>query len=424
MVDNKLSLKGFVVWGTCALFFLYEFFLRTVLGTYQHPIMMDLHLNTFEFSLLSTTIFLLIYGLMQVPVGLIVDKIGLKKSLLIGTVVCTISSFGFAYTDSFPIALLFRMLMGFGASFGFICLLMSVHEWMPHKYSAIFIGLSNFIGTMGPMLAAGPLHSLSGSSGVSWRSIFLLMGFVGVGLTLASAIYVENNIKTKGHFRILYQPASISTSLKTLFKRTQPILLALVSMCLYFSIEYLSENEGRAFLLEKDISAKVASYMLTIAWLGYAFGCPILGVISDIIEKRKSVIVATSFIAILSTAIILYVSHPLCLQFAFFMLGISASGVSICFAMMREQFKRQFVAVGFGLNNAVICVISSINAPLIGYSLEHVRTGELLTLHEYQSVFIALIVLAVVSAITSIFFIKETFCKSQVDYEYLSIRER
>ena len=149
MGENKLQAKGFLVWGICALFFLYEFFLRTVIGTYQHPLMHDLGLTSFQFSVLSTTIFLLIYGCMQIPAGLIVDNIGLKKSLLIGAVCCTVSSIGFAYADSYAVAIIYRMLMGFGASFGFICLLISVHDWMPHKYSAIFIGLSQFIGTLG-----------------------------------------------------------------------------------------------------------------------------------------------------------------------------------------------------------------------------------------------------------------------------------
>ena len=145
MIDNQFKAKGFLVWGICALFFLYEFLLRTVIGTYQHPVMQDLNLTSFQFSLLSTTIFFLIYGAMQIPAGLIVDKIGLKKALIIATLTCTISSVGFAYSQSYPMAIFYRMVMGFGASFGFICLLISVHDWMPHKYSAIFIGLSQLV---------------------------------------------------------------------------------------------------------------------------------------------------------------------------------------------------------------------------------------------------------------------------------------
>ena len=200
MLDNKLKAKGFLVWGICALFFLYDFFLRTVIGTYQHPIMKDFDLKSFQFSLLSTTLFFVIYGVMQIPVGLIVDNIGLKKSLIIGSICCTISSIGFAYSNSYTMAIAYRMMMGFGSSFGFICLLISVHDWMPHRYSAVFIGLSQFIGTLGPMFAAGPLNNISESTDVSWRLIFLCLGVIGVLLAILIFFFVENNQQKAGKY--------------------------------------------------------------------------------------------------------------------------------------------------------------------------------------------------------------------------------
>ena len=158
MIDTtKLSGQGLLVWGICALFFLYEFFLRTVIGTFQHPLMADLQLNAIQFSVLSTTIFLLVYGLMQLPVGFILEQLGLKKSLLLGSGLCTLATIGFSFSYQFWTALFFRIGMGLGASFGFIALLVSVSEWMPLRLRGTFIGLSQFIGTMGPMLAAGPL---------------------------------------------------------------------------------------------------------------------------------------------------------------------------------------------------------------------------------------------------------------------------
>ncbi|MCB1107325.1 MAG: hypothetical protein KDK76_04435 [Chlamydiia bacterium] len=50
--DRSFTISGFVVWGICALYFLYEFLLRTIIGTFQHPIMYDLKLTSFKFSIL------------------------------------------------------------------------------------------------------------------------------------------------------------------------------------------------------------------------------------------------------------------------------------------------------------------------------------------------------------------------------------
>ena len=159
--SQSYTVTGFVVWGICALFFLYEFLLRTVIGTFQHPIMYDLKLSSFKFSLISTSIYLLIYGAMQIPIGLMVDRHGLKKSLFIGAAVCSLSAIGFAYTHHFYSALFFRILTGLGSSFGFICLLIAVYEWMPKRNIALLIGLSQFIGTLGPMIAAGPINAIA-----------------------------------------------------------------------------------------------------------------------------------------------------------------------------------------------------------------------------------------------------------------------
>lgn len=424
MTDNKIQIKGLLIWGICALFFLYEFFLRTVIGTYQHPLTQDLNITSFQFSLLSTTIFLLIYGLMQIPVGIIVNNIGLKKSLTIGAACCTFSTIGFAYSYSYELAVLYRMTMGFGASFGFICLLISVHDWMPHKYSAIFIGLSQFIGTIGPMAAAGPLEELSHSANINWRFIFLCLGVIGSVLTILIFIFVENNQEKTGKYIILHKPEKISKSIFKLFSRIQPWYIAILSASLYFTIEYLSENEGRSFLMLKNIPANSAAYMITISWLGYALGCPLMGFLSDILERRKTILRFCSLIALSSIITILYAQNKLSLQIAFFALGVSASGQSIGFANITEQFNKQFVAIGFGLNNAMITTLAAINAPLIGLLLDYTKTTTSVSLNDYLLVFNVLIFIAIIALVISLFFIKETYCKSAVEFSIIAPKKK
>ena len=418
MQVNKFKLKGFVVWGLCAVFFLYEFFIRTVIGTYQTPVMQDLQLNSFQFSLLSSTLFLVIYGIMQLPVGIIVDHIGLKKSLIIGMMACSVASIGFAYSSSYGMAMFYRGIMGFGASFGFICLLISVYDWMPHRYSAIFIGLSQFIGTLGPMMATGPLDTLSETMSISWRQIFISLGGIGIILTTLTILFIENNTQKAGQYIILYKAEKISTSILRLFTKIQPWYIAILSTSLYFTIEYLSENEGRNFLSLKGISSNSAAYMLTTAWIGYAIGCPLLGFLSDFLKRRKIIMILAALIGLISVITILYLPKQY-LTIAFFCLGISASGQSIGFATIAEQFKKQFVAVGFGLNNTMIVLISAINAPVIGFLLDYTKKANELILSEYLSVFIILVILSLIAVFTSIFLIQETYTKSLADFTYL-----
>ena len=112
MIPKKITLHGFIVWGICAFFFMYEFLLRTVLGTFQLPIMQDLQLSPFKFALLSSTAYQVIYGFMQLPVGIIAKRYGLKKTLLFAVVSCGVANLGFALTQDYSLAIFFSNLDG------------------------------------------------------------------------------------------------------------------------------------------------------------------------------------------------------------------------------------------------------------------------------------------------------------------------
>lgn len=390
------------------------------MGTFQESIMIDLQLSSFQFSWLSSTIFLIIYGTMQIPAGLLIDHFGLKKTLFIGTVICAIASMTIAATSSFPIAIAARVFMGFGASFGFIALLVSVNEWMPHQYRALFIGLSQFLGTIGPMLAAGPMDTLSETYGIDWRTILFILFFIGIVLSILILCCVQNNAELSGKLTILYKPERPIASLKRLCSRSQPLILAFLSASLYFNIEYLAENEGRLFLSLKGISKSNAGFMITISWLGFAISCPLMGALSDYIEKRKPILIFASLCSIFSILLIIYGFNQYTLFFAFFLLGVSASGQSITFASIGEQFKPQFLAIGYGLNNGMMLFIGAINAPAIGFFLDRLKGEGSTEYVHYLSVFQILIATSVLGSILAVFFVQETYGKSAVDFTYLN----
>lgn len=411
-LDNKLTATGIFIWLICALFFTYEFFLRTVLGTFQHPIMYDLSLSPFSFAILSTTSFLFTYGLMQIPVGLIVNRYGLKKTLSFSVALCALTAVWFSFTYQVKTAIIIRMLMGLGASFGFVCLLVAVYDWMPRKHYGLFVGLSQFIGTMGPMLAAGPLNSLATKGNTDWRSVLLIFGLIGLVLLMLVFFFVRNNENSTNTFRIIKKPESAKNTLSQILKQPQIWLIASYSSLVYFALEYLSENEGKAFLELNGFSSNFSSYMITVGWIGYAIGCPLLGFLSDVLKRRKSIMVLSAFISLVSIIFVVYFpTSKLSVTTAFFFLGLGASGQSVGFAIMAEQCNKAYLAVGLGFNNAMITLLSSINAPLIGWLLDHHASSASVSLKDYYFAFSFMVALIALSFIVSIFFIKETFCR-------------
>tara|TARA_A100000171_G_scaffold47768_1_gene54294 strand:- start:3232 stop:4500 length:1269 start_codon:yes stop_codon:yes gene_type:complete len=416
---DRFTRRGVTVWVVCALFFLYEFLLRTVVGTFQHPIMYDLELTSFKFSILSTTTYVLIYGLMQVPVGLIIERFGLKKTLLFACFICVIATFGFAYSTSFIMAVFFRFLTGFGCSFGFICLLVSVYDWLPKKNIAFLLGLSQFFGTMGPMLSAGPLESLSESGHVNWRHVFTLLSMIGFLISILVFFFVENNHEKTGGFTILKRPEPVLKTLKTLASQAQPWMVALFSAGAYFSIEYLSENEGRNILISKNFSPSTSAYVITLAWFSYAIGCPLFGYLSDKLQRRRLMILLTILTCVVSIVMMMYATTPLMLGIAFVLLGLGGSGQSLGFATIAEHYKKQYLATALGLNNAIMMIFSSLNAPMISLYIDMIKEPEMLRLTDYTHVLTILLFITGATFIASSLFIKETFCKSQMSFTIL-----
>lgn len=422
--ENKITLRGLSVWFVCAIFFMYEFLLRTVLGTFQLPIMADLQLSPVRFAILSSTAYQLAYGLMQIPVGLITDRFGLKKTLLSAVIFCAIANIGFTLTHQFGTAAIFRVLMGLGSSFGFVCLLIAVYDWLPRKNAALFIGLSQFIGTLGPMLAAGPLNLLAEAKIVNWREVFLGLGIVGAIIAVLVLLIVDNNREATGKFIVLSRPdKKILDHLKRLIRERQIWYIAIFSASIYFCIEYLSENEGVQFLKLKGFSPSFSSFMITLSWLGYAIGCPLLGFISDYTQKRKPVMFMAIILLIVALLSIVYLPLPtVIMAMAFIALGVGASGQSVGFAIMAEHCRDEYLAVGLGFNNAMIMLFAAINAPLIGFILSHLMaTQGALSLIDFKQAFLVIFVLLAVGFFLITFAISETFCKSRKTTTKLTI---
>ncbi len=198
--------------------------------------------------------------------------------------------------------------------------------------------------------------------------------------------------------------------------------IAIYSAAVYFTIEYLSENSGKAFLIRKGYRSQSASNFITLSWLGYALGCPLLGYISDVTGRRKSMLIFAAISGVFAGVLIIYFAkHQYLLTLGFILLGIGASGQSVGFAMIAEQCGTSYLAAGLGFNNALIVISSSINAPLIAWILNHLSPNHNnVGVEHYQQAFIVFLALMILAVLISVFCIKETFCKSNKETTKLS----
>jgi len=411
--QQSFSFLGISIWGIAVLFFLYEFFLRVFIGTLADQIIPALGLTAATFSLIGAG-YHVTYGLMQIPVGLLVDRFGVKWILAFAVLTCSLSVFLFSMSNGVVSALLSRLLMGFGSSFAFVCLLMIISTWFNRKNFAFIVGLSQFIATLGPLLAGGPLVNLLVQSNGNWRLLLNKIGLAGLVLFVSVLLVVKSNANRSFDKLVILKPRiSISAILRQLVTSSQVWFIAFYSAAVYVPISVLGGIWGTSYLESHHLSQIQSASIISTNWLGYAVGCVGLGLFSDKSKRRKSTFIFCSLIGFVSIMGIVYTPiNPIWIyHFLFFGLGIAASGQNIGFAAMAEHVT-QSRASSMGLNNAFIVLLNAVVQLTIGVIISLVNSkGGNPSTHDFLIGFAVLPILYLSAFIISVFLISETYCK-------------
>ncbi len=137
-----------------------------------------------------TMLQLLVYAGMQIPVGLLVDRFGSRSVLLVGAMVLTLAQAGFAFADSYFLALVARLFVGLGDAMTFICVLRLVNTWFFPRQIPVITQLTGVLGQSGAILAAVPMTWAL--SHLGWTRSYLLAASFGLVLIVALLLVVHD----------------------------------------------------------------------------------------------------------------------------------------------------------------------------------------------------------------------------------------
>jgi len=121
---------------------------------------------------------LLVYAGLQVPIGILLDRIGSKRLIVAGAFVMAAGQALLALTTSLPLAVVARVLVGAGDAMTFVCVLRLVISWFPAGRVPLFTQLTGITGQLGQILSAIPLVRLL--HGPGWTPTYLSAAALGV----------------------------------------------------------------------------------------------------------------------------------------------------------------------------------------------------------------------------------------------------
>ena len=413
-MKTNTKYRGIISYLIAALFLLYEMAVQTSPSIMTQQLMSDLRIDAFALGLISAGYFVT-YSVMQIPVGLILDRFSVRLSLFIATVICALGAILFSYGHSVLTLTLSRLLMGFCSAFAFVSVLAIANHWFSGKVFALLVGLAQLLAAFGAWVGEYPLKSYIINHG-SWRSSMLQLGLIGLMLGLLSLMLVQHCNKSSKQ-----SAPKIKESLQTIFSNTQTFWIALYAFCSWTPILIFAELWGVPFTAQRfNMNTENASALITTIWVALAILSPLLGYFSNRFNRRCIFLQITALFGLITSLLLIFmpVSSTAFIIFTLSGIGIAGSGQILTFALVRDINPSTVTATAIAFNNLAVVVGGLLLHPLVGlllrtYGHPHmVNHAPIYSVQDYQIAFLFIPVCYLTGWISSHWKIKETFCRS------------
>jgi len=367
---KKGSAMSWWIWTLAVVFLFYDFLIRVSPTAMVKELMSAFSVTASSLGTLSAFYFYA-YAPMQIPVGLLMDRFGARKLLTFASLICALGSFLFAVSYQLATAELGRFLMGMGSAFGFVGMVYICSHWFPREKLALLVGLGNSIGMLGAVSAEGPL-TLSVSM-FGWR--LTVQAFAIAGLVLAAALFLfirrePQRIKSGEGKRATLD---LAKNLRMVCLNYRTYLNAIIALLFYMTTAGFALLWGIPFLIVAyGLDKSIAGYVVSMIFVGWIIGGPIIGFISDRFNRRKPLLFISVFLTGVALLPVIYIAHlPIWLLFTLlFLVGFFSSAQLLNFSLAIELNPIEAKGTSIAFTSFIVAVGVSVIQPLLGFFLD------------------------------------------------------
>lgn len=396
---GKITKVVYIGWLSVALFYFYQYILRVAPGVLVTDLRQSFHLTAEQFSTLGA-FYLYAYAGSQIPLGILVDHVGVRKTVLASILCCLCGTLLLATSSTLGLLQLSRILVGLGSASAFMCALKVVVDYLPTGRRGFLMGATLTLGTLGALVAGKPLALLSDA--VGWRDAVSYTALIGLGILLFAYFYLPkpNSETLFQHQRDTQIIKNITVRVFAVFKLKYVMIYAFLAVGVYTPLSVLADLWGVAFLMQKyGLSRIDAASTSMMMYVGLGLGCLLLPWLSERYHLLNRSIMLCTIGVLLIFALLLYgplIPHIM-LQCLLIMLGICCGVEMLCFTGASQYTLRNNVGTTLGVVNTLNMLGGGVLQQTIGIALDKVWAGKLdvqgLRLYETQDYVIALSVL-------------------------------
>lgn len=415
-----------VVWGVAVAAYAVAIIGRSSLAALGPATQQHFEIDATALSMFAV-IQLIVYSALQIPVGLMLDRLGSTRMILIGAVLIIVGQVVMATVWDVRLAILARVLVGAGDACTFISVVRLLPEWFSLRQLPVISQLTGLIGQIGQMVSIGPLALIVAQWG--WATGFLSIAGIGALVAILSVITLRDSPGASTSFeRLIGRQGRISRTARSFADFGGPVaaeavapppteiisvvprrgdrtragdpaapgvftrlrrLASLPGIRLAFWVHFTAPFAGNVFLLlwgtpfltgGLHFSLAEASSLLSLSVMSMMLGGILLGPITSRFIERRAWVALGIIGAIASTwiAVILWPGEPPLWLVIVLVVVIPLGGpVSmVSFEIARSHAPRSYAGVATGFVNMAGFTASLIAVFLTGILLDLQGAGD------------------------------------------------
>jgi MFS family permease len=309
------------------------------------------------------------YSTMSLVAGAALDHLGAKRTVPVGAAILGVGCLFFS-VGAISAGDTGRLLQGAGSAFAFTGAVYLAAHGFSARYLATAIGATQCVGMLGGsagQFVVGPMIEHGVGVHTFWIGIGVIIIANALLLYVATPKEQVGPHTQGGGFRSILKPYKI------VFSNPQSYLCGIVAGLL-FAPTTIGDMIWGVASFQKDLqfsyhSAVVVASMVPLGWV---FGCPLLGWLSDRIGRRKPVVIGSAAFMIVAAAQIAFKPLPIPVHVAMFLFGVASGAAMIPYSVIKEVNPDSVKGSAAGGINFLVFGITAFLGPIYA---KHVGKG-------------------------------------------------
>ena len=260
-----------------------------------------------------------VYGFMQIPVGVWLDRFGARPIITIGMLLMAAGQLVIAFSPNVGVAIVARMLLGAGDAAVFPSVLRLIATWFPAQRAPVMVQLTGILGMLGQLVAIIPLAALLHAT--TWSITFGSIAGLGVLFAILVFVVIRNHppgrttdvsVNTEtGAIRVVTSAIDTRVGIRAAWSHPGTRLafwshfttpFAGTAFIMLWGIPFLTAGEGRS-------PAEAAGITAVLVVSGIVIG-PFMGALSSRLPNHRSLALVLPTIAIQMIAWLVVIAWP------------------------------------------------------------------------------------------------------------------